>query len=153
MNAFRRVLVLFLSFALVVFAEGNTFDRVRYNGGSVDSKVDPHEWHNTLIVTSDVITLALKDGTRVEIPPKSVTSISYGQEAHMRALLLHSIGGQPLLLKSLKSDDVDHSEKVEVQAVLTSTGRQNALLEQIVSRLSLEAGVTGVSWEIIAEHE
>lgn len=75
------------------------------------------------------------------------------QEAHMRALLLHSIGGQPLLLKSLKSDDVDHSEKVEVQAVLTSTGRQNALLEQIVSRLSLEAGVTGVSWEIIAEHE
>jgi putative Mg2+ transporter-C (MgtC) family protein len=75
------------------------------------------------------------------------------QEAHMRALLLHSIGGQPLLLKSLKSDDVDHSEKVEVQAVLTSTGRQNALLEHIVSRLSLEAGVTGVSWEIIAEHE
>lgn len=75
------------------------------------------------------------------------------QEAHMRALLLHSIGGQPLLLKSLKSDDVEHTDKVEAQAMLTSTGRQNVLLEQIVSRLSLEPGVSGVSWEIVAEQE
>ena len=58
--------------------------------------------------------------------------------ARMRALLLHSIGGQPLLLKSLKSDDVEHTDKVEVHAILTSTGRQYALLEQMVSRLSLE---------------
>jgi putative Mg2+ transporter-C (MgtC) family protein len=75
------------------------------------------------------------------------------QEAHMRVLLLHSLGGQPLLLKSLKSDDVEHADKVEVQAILASTGRQNLLLEQIVSRLSLEPGVSGVSWEIVAEHE
>ncbi len=75
------------------------------------------------------------------------------QEAHMRALLLHSIGGPQLLLKSLKSDDVEQTDKVEVQAILTSTGRQNLLLEQIVSRLSLEPGVSGVSWEILAEHE
>jgi putative Mg2+ transporter-C (MgtC) family protein len=75
------------------------------------------------------------------------------QEAHMRALLLHFLSGQPLLLKSLKSDDVERTDKVEVQAVLTSTGRQNLLLEQIVSRLSLEPGVSGVSWEILAEQE
>jgi len=75
------------------------------------------------------------------------------QEAHMRALLLHALGGQPLLLKSLKSDDIEHTDKVEVQAILTSTGRQNAVLEQIVSRLSLEPGVSGVSWEILAEHD
>jgi putative Mg2+ transporter-C (MgtC) family protein len=75
------------------------------------------------------------------------------QESHMRVLLLHALGGQPLLLKSLKSDDVEHMDKVEVQATLTSTGRQNLLLEQIVSRLSLEPGVSGVSWEIVAEHD
>jgi putative Mg2+ transporter-C (MgtC) family protein len=57
------------------------------------------------------------------------------------------------LLKSLKSDDVELTDKVEVQATLTSTGRQNLLLEQIVSRLSLEPGVSGVSWEIVAEHD
>jgi putative Mg2+ transporter-C (MgtC) family protein len=75
------------------------------------------------------------------------------QESRMRALLLHSLGGQPLLLKSLKSEDLESTGKVEVHAVLTSTGRQNLLLEQIVGRLSLEPGVTGVSWEIIAEQE
>ena len=75
------------------------------------------------------------------------------QEAHLRALLLNSIGGQPLLLKSLKSDDLEHTEKVEIQAVLMSTGQQNSLLEQIVSRLSLEPSVSGVSWTILAENE
>ena len=75
------------------------------------------------------------------------------QESHMRVLLLNSIGGQPLLLKSLKSDDLEHTDKVEVQAVLASTGRQNSLLEQIVSRLSLEPSVSGVSWEILTEQE
>ena len=75
------------------------------------------------------------------------------QEAHLRALLLHSLAGQPLLLKSLKSEDVEHTDKVEVQAILSSTGRQNSLLEQIVGRLSLEPGISGVSWEIVAEHD
>ena len=75
------------------------------------------------------------------------------QQAHMRALLLNAIGGQPLLLRSLKSDDVEHTEKVEIQATLVSTGRQNSLLEQIVNRLSLEPSVSGVSWEILAENE
>lgn len=75
------------------------------------------------------------------------------QEAHLRALLLQSLSGQPLFLKSLKSDDIEHTDKVDVHAILTSTGRENVVLEQIVSRLSLEAGVSGVSWEILAEHE
>ncbi len=75
------------------------------------------------------------------------------QEAHLRALLLRSLSGQPLFLKSLKSDDVEHTDKVDVHAILMSTGREDAVLEQIVSRLSLEGGVSGVSWEILAGHE
>jgi len=42
---------------------------------------------------------------------------------------------------------------VEVDATLTSIGHENAVLEQIVSRLSLEPGVSGVSWEILTERE
>lgn len=75
------------------------------------------------------------------------------QEAHLRALLLNSLGGQPLVLKSLKSEDVEHTDKVEIHAELRSTGRQDSLLEQIVSRLSLEPSVLGVSWAIVAETE
>jgi len=80
----KKLVVLFLAVAITTLADGNSFDRVRYNGGSVDSKVDPKDWHNNLTITSDMITLALKDGKKVEIPPKAVTSLSYGQEAHRR---------------------------------------------------------------------
>jgi len=79
-----RVIALCLCLSLSAYGQGNSFDRVRYNGGSVDSKVDPKEWKNTLTVTSDFITLSLKDGKKLQIPPKSVTSLSYGQEAHRR---------------------------------------------------------------------
>jgi uncharacterized membrane protein YhiD involved in acid resistance len=37
---------------------------------------------------------------------------------------------------------------VEVRASLVSSERQNARLEDIVQRLSLESGVSAVSWEL-----
>jgi hypothetical protein len=80
----KKLIVLFLAVAITTLADGNSFDRVRYNGGSVDSKVDPKDWHNNLTVTSDMITLTFKDGKKLEIFPKTVTSLSYGQEAHRR---------------------------------------------------------------------
>jgi hypothetical protein len=84
MQIIRRSLALFMCCALIANAQGNRFDRVRYNGGSVASKVDPKEWNNKLTVTSEMITLKLKDGQGVDISPKRVTSLSYGQEAHRR---------------------------------------------------------------------
>lgn len=84
MQILKKLTALFLCSAIATFGQGNTFDKVRYNGGSVDSKVDPKDWHNQLTVSPDLITLALKDGKKVEIPPKSVVSLSYGQEAHRR---------------------------------------------------------------------
>jgi hypothetical protein len=84
MQILRRLLAIFLCSAMVTLAQGNSFDKVRYNGGSVDSKVNPKDWHNRLTITPDMITLELKDGKTLELPPKSVTSLSYGQEAHRR---------------------------------------------------------------------
>lgn len=81
---FTKLLALSLCITLLAYAEGNTFTRVRYNGGSVPSKVDPKDWGNKLTVTPDAITLDFKDKQTLVIPPKSVTSLSYGQEAHRR---------------------------------------------------------------------
>jgi hypothetical protein len=81
---FKKLFVCCLTITFLAQGQGNTFNRVRYNGGSVDSKVDPKEWNNRLTITSDKITLALKDGKTLDIPPKSVTALSYGQEAHRR---------------------------------------------------------------------
>jgi hypothetical protein len=79
----RQLIACILAFAIVAQGKGNTFN-VRYNGGSIDSKVNPKDWDNHLTITSDTITLALKDGKKVDIPARSVTSLSYGQEAHRR---------------------------------------------------------------------
>lgn len=84
MQSVRKFLVVFLACAFVAQGQGNTFTKVRYNGGSVDSKVNPKDWNNQLTITPSMITLALKDGKKLDIPPKSVTSLSYGQEAHRR---------------------------------------------------------------------
>ncbi len=84
MGNVRGCLAVFLCVATLAYAQGNTFTKVRYNGGSVPSKVDPKDWDNKLTVTPDAITLELKDKQKVEILPKSVTSLSYGQEAHRR---------------------------------------------------------------------
>ena len=82
----RQVIAVLLVTALVqsANAQGNTFTRVRYNGGSVATKVDPKDWGNKLTITPAAIVLEFKDRQRVQIPPKSVTSLSYGQEAHRR---------------------------------------------------------------------
>jgi len=84
MRLIRSSLALLLSFTLLTYAQGNTFTKVRYNGGSVSTSVKPDDWDNKLTVTPDSIVLALKDGKTVSIPPKQVTSLSYGQEAHRR---------------------------------------------------------------------
>src|SRR3569832_1018861 len=92
MNFKNQLLAVVLSslLASAAFAErsSNVFTKVRYNGGSVPSKVGPKEWGNKLTVTSDMILLELKGEKksfdRFEIPSKSVTALSYGQEAHRR---------------------------------------------------------------------
>lgn len=81
---FRRTLAVVLACSIAAAAQGNTFNRVRYNGGTIATKVDPKNWDNKLTVTPDLISFELKDGQKVEIQPKSVTGISYGQEAHRR---------------------------------------------------------------------
>lgn len=69
-------------------------------------------------------------------------------EAHVRALLLQAIQPLPLTLAALDSEDDPELRAVRVYAELRSLGRQDRLLEQVVMRLSLEAGVTKIRWEV-----
>ena len=94
MRAAYRICALLLCVTLpsYVFAEGNNWNRVRYNGGTLQTKVDPKDWDNHLTVTSDLITFKLKDGQQIEIPANSVTALSYGQEAHRRVGTMVALG-------------------------------------------------------------
>jgi hypothetical protein len=116
--------------AVTTFAQsGNTFDRVRYNGGTLQTKVDPKDWDNKLTITSDLVTFQLKDGQKVEILPKNISALSYGQEAHRRVGTMVALGiiFAPLALFGLFHKTRLHFIGVEFK---TAEGKQSGLLLQ-----------------------
>jgi putative Mg2+ transporter-C (MgtC) family protein len=70
------------------------------------------------------------------------------EEAHVRALLLQSTGNGQLSLRRLDSTDLEESGRVEVTAQLTAQSQNDAILEQVVGRLSLEPTVSAASWSV-----
>jgi putative Mg2+ transporter-C (MgtC) family protein len=74
------------------------------------------------------------------------------QEIHVRALLLQSLSASNITLRSLHSEDYEHNpEKINVEAEMITQIRDDQLLEQIASRLSLQKGVISVSWRVLEE--
>ena len=86
MRPAQKLIASFLSCAILAYRQGNVFTKVRYNGGSAPSNVDPKDWGNKLTVSSDTVLLDLKGKpkSRFEVSLKSITGLSYGQEAHRR---------------------------------------------------------------------
>lgn len=68
------------------------------------------------------------------------------EEAHMRSLLLHALSQSGLGLRRIDSADIPDTSKVAVTAEAVAAKRNDAALEQIVGRLSLEPNVTAASW-------
>jgi len=90
-------------------------------------------------------------GTELELCYRCSVVCRSQDEAHVRALLLQSLSTSAMRLRSLQSQDLETSERVEVEADLVTQDRKDALLEQVVSRLSLEPGVSAVRWRIIEQ--
>jgi putative Mg2+ transporter-C (MgtC) family protein len=71
-------------------------------------------------------------------------------ETQVRTLMLYTVGGESITLHSLRSEDEENQLQVSVEALLfSSLGRVDQTVEKIVSRISLETGVSAVSWRII----
>lgn len=58
----------------------------------------------------------------------------------------------PITLQSLHSEDLDSTGKVEV-ANFHSHGRQDAMLENVADRMSLEPEISAVSWQVVTNEE
>jgi len=78
----------------------------------------------------------------VEITCKGV------EEAHTRSLLLHAFSQAGLGLRRIDSEDISDTSKVTVRVQVVAAKRNDAALEQIVGRLSLEPYVTAATWEV-----
>jgi len=70
------------------------------------------------------------------------------EEAHMRSLLLHALSQAGLGLRRIDSEDIPDTSKVTVTAQAVAGKRNDAALEQIVGRLSLEPHVSAATWQV-----
>jgi len=69
-------------------------------------------------------------------------------EVQVRSLMLHSLGNSGLRLQSLHSEDLVPPSKMEVNAEVTGHPKLTDQLENLVSRISLEKGVSSVRWQL-----
>ncbi len=91
-------------------------------------------------------------GTELELCYLCTLTCRSADEAHVRAALLQSLGMMNMRLRSLTSEDVESTkDRVEVEAELVTQTRNDQALENVISRLSLEPGVTAASWRIIEQ--
>jgi hypothetical protein len=128
MRVLRSLVAVVLVYSTVAYAQGNSWKQVRYNGGTLQTKVDPHDWDNKLTVTSDLITFELKDGQKVEIPTKDVTSLSYGQEAHRRVGTMIALG---ILVAPIALFGLFHKTRLHFIGIeYTKDGKNGGLLLQ-----------------------
>ncbi len=97
MKTARQLLAVCLGFALLACAQGNSFDKIRYHGGTVLTTTKPKDWGNKLIVSSDRIRLLLKDGQVLEIDSASVYRLAYGQRRIKTVVAVGIFTPAPLL--------------------------------------------------------
>jgi putative Mg2+ transporter-C (MgtC) family protein len=75
-------------------------------------------------------------------------------EAHVRALLLQGVSAAGLRLQRLDSQNIEDSDRIEVEAEVINDGKADAPIEQIIGRLSLEPQVTAARWRLeVSERE
>jgi hypothetical protein len=125
---FISAVSLLLLLQTVALAQASGF-KVRYLAGGVETRTDRDDWRNNLVILSDEIRVELRDGQRLSVDPKSVTSISYGREAtrHVARWVALGILVHPIAAVGLLNENVKHYVSIEYE---TAEGQKRGLLIQ-----------------------
>src|SRR6516225_9036112 len=114
----RRIVaaLLILGFAgpACLSAEGNSWNKLRYSGGTVAAKVNPFDWNTILTVTPGELTFVF-GRQAFRLAPSEVTALSYGQEAHRRVadMVALSLVATPLALFGILHQSKTHFIGIE----------------------------------------
>src|ERR1035441_2291470 len=108
-------------------ADGNSWNKLRYAGGTVEAKVNDFDWNTTLTVKPDAIVVVFAHRTTLRLLPLQVTALSYGQEVHRRVadMVALSLVVTPLALFGLLHTSKVHFIGIEYR---TADGKPGAIL-------------------------
>jgi hypothetical protein len=111
-------------------AQGGSWNRIRYAGGTVVAKVDPYDWNTTLTVVPGGIKLELGHRVTLRLKPSQVTALSYGQEAHRRVADMVTLSAflTPLALFGLLHESIMHFVGIEYD---DDGGKRGAVLLEV----------------------
>lgn len=124
----KRAIALTILLSQLLCADGNSWNKIRYSGGTVPAKVNPYDWNTTLTVTPDMIRLVFAGRTTLKLAPAQVTALSYGEEAHRRVadmVALSVVFVNPLVLFGILHKSKDHFIGIEFRG---DDGKSGAVL-------------------------
>lgn len=113
--------------ASVSAAPANAWNKIRYQGGSIEAAVNPFDWNTTLTLRPGEVDLLFAGRKRVMIPVADVTNVSYGQKAYRRVadMAVLSVLATPVALFGLLHKSKDHIVGIEYK---TPDGKTGAIL-------------------------
>jgi len=112
----RCLLALLLLSWQSLWAEGNSWNKIRYSGGTVRAKVNPYDWNTTLTVTPVGITMVFGGRTTFSLAPSEVTALTYGEQAYRRVadmVTLSVVFVNPLVLFGILHKSKNHFIAIE----------------------------------------
>jgi putative Mg2+ transporter-C (MgtC) family protein len=90
----------------------------------------------------------LPEPTPVETLYEVQLACKLSSAARIRALLLSTIARLPVTLRSVHSEQDDANDQTRIRAEMTTAGRNNEAIEQVMMHLSIEDDVSTMSWSI-----
>ena len=139
----KRVLVLPVLAAYLAAGGGNSWNKLRYSGGTVPAKVNPYDWNTTLTVAPGRIELVFAHRSTLRLASAQVTALSYGERAYRRVadmVALSVVFVNPLMLFGILHESKAHFIGIEFRdadgkngAVLLEADKNNyqAILEAL----------------------
>lgn len=124
----RRIAALLALSTHWLWAGGNSWNKIRYAGGTVAAKVNPYDWNTTLTVTAGKIVLVFGRRGSLALAPSQVSGLSYGEEAYRRVadmVALSVVFLNPLVLFGILHQSKNHFVGIEFH---TADGKPGAVL-------------------------
>ena len=118
-NSGRKVatllIVLFLCLGPARAASSNKiWNKIRYEAGTVDAKVNPFDWNTTLRVLPAGIEIVFEARKKIFIEKQDVTTLSYGETAYRKvAQTLSNATSRPVPLFGIVRNSKDHLVGIE----------------------------------------
>ena len=109
------LVVLFFTLTHSAIASDRSWNKIRYQGGTIDVKVNPFDWNTALRISATQIELVFAGRKKVTIEARNVLALTYGEAAYRRIVDALAPGGasQPLPLFGIVHMGKDHLVGIE----------------------------------------